>query len=399
MQRAVVSYGAADSDNGTKAFISLGLTTSGSTSSSIDSPLAQSHEDAAHPPTAELVGNAVALALNQSPQKEETCSLARSVFCKKFSCRRVYGHYFFKSKSLVVVLILNALFSTALYGVTSEILKIIVGEEYVLARNLVLHGISQIMFPIAGHIADTYTGKHNVIRTSLWTAFVGFAVLGVSFSLDSYNDSISMLNKFVTLPLSFLLLSVAYVCFTPTIILFGMDQLQGASHVHYRSFFYWWYWTLNVGVVFVNVPQFCRSEAEMGVIIQAEIGILCVSVALILDALLKEWLVIEPRSTQKNPLSQIVKILVHLTKDPSTQRVPSAVRHELERSGFGRLHLAKKRYGGKYETEEVEDVITFFRILLVLISVGCPVLSYAGVGHAHWLVTVVQQCVTIGTCQ
>lgn len=301
------------------------------------------------------------------------------VFYTTCSCRRAYHRYFFKSKALVLVLVLNALFSTALYGVTSEILKVIVGEEYVLARNLVLHGISQIMFPIAGHIADIYAGRHNMVRTSLWTAFVGFAILGLSFSFDRADNNITTLNKFATLPLSFLLLSVAYVCFMATIIPFGMDQLQGASHVHYRSFFYWWYWTLNVGVVLVNVPQFCRSETELSITIQAEIGILCISAALILDALLKDWLVIEPRSKLKNPLSQIVRILAHLTKDPTTQRVPSAVRHELEKLGFRRLDLAKKRYGGKYDTEEVEDVRTFFQILLVLVSVGCPILSYAGV--------------------
>ncbi len=392
MQRSSGAHSDADS-----TAIHLQLTLSNSTSGSVESPSPYEfagptahHANATVHPPRPSDSETTAAALTQDPLKEDICSLNR-IFCKKCSCRRAYRQYFFRSKAVVIVLVLNALFSTALYGVASEILKIIFGQENVLARNLVLHGVSQIMFPVAGHVADMYAGKHNMIRASLWTAFVGFAILGISFSLDSFNESISVLNKFAALPVSFLLLSVAHVCFMSTIIPFGMDQLQSASHEHYRSFFYWWYWTLNIGVVLVNVPQYCRSEMEMSVTIQAEIGILCISAALIVDVLFKECLLIEPRNTaRKNPLSQIARILAHMMKNPTTQRIPSAVRHELERSPFRRLDLAKQRYGGKYETEEVEDVVAFFRILLVLISIGGSILSYAGVSRV--VIHALEQC-------
>lgn len=294
-------------------------------------------------------------------------------------CCKWYHRYFFASKSLVLVLVLNALFSTALYGVTSEVLKLVIGPEFVLARNLVIHGVTQIMFPVAGHVADSYAGKHNVIRFSLWVGWVGFAVMGVCFSLETFDDDINTLNKFFVMPAIFVLLSVSYISFTATIIPFGMDQLQGASHIHHRSFFYWWYWTLNVGVIIVNVPQYCQTRVEMGVTIQAEIGIVCMSVALILDALFKHWFVIEPKCSKNNPIKQIVRILRETRAKKKKHWIPSSVRHELDMRRLSRLDLVKKRYGGKYETEEVEDVRTFFRILLVLCSVGFPIFSYAGV--------------------
>ena len=148
------------------------------------------------------------------------------------SCRKTYHRYFFVSKALYLVLLLNTLFSAALYGVTSEVLKIIIGPEFVLARNLVIHGVTRLLFPVAGHVADTYAGRHNVIRFSLWTAWVGFATMGISFSTDSFDDHINATNRFVILPISFALLSISYVCFMSNIISFGMDQLQGASHVY-----------------------------------------------------------------------------------------------------------------------------------------------------------------------
>ena len=294
-------------------------------------------------------------------------------------CCKRYHRYFFASKSLVLVLLINALFSTALYGVTSEVLKLIIGPEFVLTRNLVIHGVTQIMFPVAGHLADSYFGKHNVIRFSLWVGWVGFAIMGIFFSLETFDHRISVLNKYFLMPVIFILLSVSYISFTATVIPFGMDQLQGASHIHYRSFFYWWYWTLNVGAIIVNVPQYCQTKMEMGVTIQAEIGIVCLSAALILDALFKHCFVIEPKSSKNNPIKQIFRILLETRAEKRSHWIPSSVRHELDLRRLSRLDLVKKRYGGKYETEEVEDVRTFFRILLVLCSVGLPIFSYAGV--------------------
>lgn len=297
-------------------------------------------------------------------------------------CCKLYHHYFFPSKSLVLVLLINALFSTALYGVTTEVLKLIIGQEFVLVRNLVIHGITQIMFPVAGHLADCYVGKYTIIRFSLWLGWLGFAIMGIFFSVETFDDRLAILNQYLILPLIFILLSISYICFTATVIPFGMDQLQGASHIHYRSFFCWWYWTWNVGAILVNVPQYCQARTELGVTIQAEIGLVCLSGAIILNALFGHWLIIEPKSS-KNPIKQIVCVLHEVkTGKKSSHWIPSSVRHELDLRQLSRLDLVKKRYGGKCEAEEVEDVRTFFRILLVLCSLGLPIFSYAGVSRA-----------------
>ena len=313
----------------------------------------------------------------------------RQVLCRYsvgrgLRCGRVYQprEQFIRSKSVVIVLLLNALFSTAIHGVTSEILKIIFGTEYVLSRLLILHGVTQILFPIAGHIADTYIGRHSVIRSSLWMAWFGLAILGVTFSLDGYDNHIGLANRYITLPLTFILLSIAYVFFMSNIIPFGLDQLQGASHIHFSSFFNWWYWTLNIGVVIVSVPNYCRNRIELSILVQAEIGLVCISLAIVLDALLKEWFTIEPVSRKSNPLKQIVSILRRAAKSTkSTLLVPSTVRHEVDLCNFSRMDSIKKRYGGEFDTEQVEDVRTFFRMLLVLFSVGFPIFSYSTVSQ------------------
>ena len=306
----------------------------------------------------------------------------RQVLCRYsmgrgLRCGKVYHEHFIGRKNVVVVLLISALFSASIHGVTSELLTIILGTEYVLSSLLILHGVIQILFPIAGHIADTHIGRHNVLRFSLWMAWFGFAILGITFSLDGYNNHISLANRYFTLPLTFLLLSTAYVCFMPNIIPFGLDQLQGASHIHFSSFFNWWYWTLNIGVAIVHIPSFCKDRIEFGILVQAEIGLVCISLAIILDALLKEWFTIEPACRKINPLKQILSVLRRAAKSKrSNLLVPSTVRHEVDLYNFSRMDSIKKRYGGEFDTEQVEDVRTFFRVLLVLFSIGFPIFSY-----------------------
>lgn len=313
------------------------------------------------------------------------CLVWKSLCCANYTnngcgCRlqMIYQQYFFISKSLITVLLINALFSIAIYGVTGMALKIVFGSEYLLTGMLLIHGITHVMFPVAGHLADVYIGRYNMIQSSLWLAWVGFACLGLAFSFEDYNNQISSVNRFLILPVIILILSVSYICFMLNLILFGLDQLQGASHVHYSSFFYWWYWTLNVGIA-LNIPEYCKHSLEMDVVIRAEIGLICITAAIILIALLGHWFVVEPTCNTRNPLLQIVRISKKALKRVKPQRIPSIAFHEVNLNKFSRMDRLKKRYGGTYETEEVEDVKTFFRMLIVLVAIGFSTLIYFGV--------------------
>ena len=327
------------------------------------------------------------LCLDSCTQLKEKCALWKVLCSLNFMANRcccqisqTYKQHFFFSKSLVLVLLLNALFSTAVFGVTTEVVKLIIGAEYLLLRTLMIHGITQVMFPIGGHLADLYVGRHNMIRFSLWMAWLGLALLGLTFALDGYINEINPFTRFVIFPSTAILLSISYVCFMSNIIPLGLDQLQGASHVHYSSFFYWWYWTLNIG--FINIPQYCKNNVEIDVLIQAGIGLVLITIAIVLDALFKHWLVIEPICKKANPLVQIMRILKDACRQSKNQRIPSVVFHEVNIQQFGRMDRMKKRYGGKYETEQVEDVKTFFRVLLVLTGIGFSTLIYTGVSDS-----------------
>lgn len=331
-------------------------------------------------PHRESVGDKIRKKTRYSYNAMKDACITRYIICSAINCdcRNIYHKHFFWSKATTLILLVNALYSIALGGVTGQLLEVIFGSEYTIAQVLVLYGVSQVLFPIAGHMADSYIGRHTVLRFSLWCAWIAFAFVGIMVSLDSYDNSINSINRYMTLPIACLLLSISYMCYMANIIPFGLDQLQGAPHIHYSSFLYWWYWTVKIGNLLVAIPLNCSKQVEMDILIQAGIGVLCITMGLLFDAVFKDLLVLEPCcSKQGNPLRQIARVMSYIINMPSHQYVPSSVRHEIDFTNYSRLDLAKKRYGGKYETEQVEDVRTFFSILMIVVSVGTIIVTSA----------------------
>lgn len=298
------------------------------------------------------------------------------------SCSSIYYKYFFRSKAVVLLLLINALFSTALYGIPIKLLRYVFGQDYILLPVVVSYGAAQVLFPIIGHLSDVHVIRHRVIRFSILSAWVGLGVLGIALALDGYDSRLATINQYVVFPIIFVLTGVSFISFMVNVVPFGLDQLQGASHMHCSSFFYWWYWTLSVGVAVIHTPEFCSNELELGFLIEVEVALVCLTIALVLDVLLKHWFVIEPDcSKQGNPILQICRVLGYALRPPRNQRIPSTVQHELDLSSWNRLELAKKRFGGKFETEEVENTRTFLYMIIILVSVGFILIPHLGVSR------------------
>ena len=80
----------------------------------------------------------------------------------------------------------------------------------------------------------------------------------------------------------------------------------------------------------------------------------------------RHWFYVEPGHT--NPYKTVFKVIKFAKKH----------KYPLQRSAFtygdnylpSRIDFAKQRYGGPFTTEQVENVKTFLRIVIVLLSVG-----------------------------
>ena len=114
--------------------------------------------------------------------------------------------------------------------------------------------------------------------------------------------------------------------------------------------------------VFYKYTSLLTSEARM---ILSLVPVLLFSVGLILDFCFHHKLVKEPVTL--NPVSLIFKVLKYAAKH----------KYPVQRSAFTyceneqptRLDYGKSKYGGPFTTEQVEDVKTFWRVLLVLLVI------------------------------
>ena len=157
---------------------------------------------------------------------------------------------------------------------------------------------------------------------------------------------------------------IGFVGFLSNIMQLTMDQLPDASTEEIISVLRWFAWTYFSSSAVMNYTLFCvDKEYQL-------IGILLVSTGLTLavcsDFLFNHHLTTEP--TTKNPFKlvfNVVKYAIH-TKQPRCRSAFTYCEDECP----SRIDYGKSKFGGPFTTEQVEDVKTFFRLLIVVVICG-----------------------------
>ena len=250
--------------------------------------------------------------------------------------------------------------------------------------------ISRLFYPIMGLIADVYVGRHRMIRISLWLFWVAYGLLAFAFSLRNVPHTSSIFIHYILPITAFVMLSVGAAGFEANIIPFGMDQLQGASSAEMSSYFYWYYFGRQLGdlcglLVFfaLFIPTYAPVGSSEDTVdthslqaLQPIVVLVLLSLALVLYFCLQDWLF--KGRERENPLKMVVNVIWYAAiAKRQLPRYRRAFRYGEERKP--RIELAKMDYDGIYPTENVEDVKTFCRLVLIVLSLGGYFMSYSAV--------------------
>ena len=231
-----------------------------------------------------------------------------------------------------------------------------------------------MFYPLSGFFADVFCGRLRTVTFSLCVVLCSLVVFLINYALICY----------MTLPSSwtYLLISVSSLSLFTLIlgetgyganfIQFGLDQLIEAPSQHQALFVHWAKWSYDLfSTVFVVV--FTYYSCHLGsfpasfVLVLPLVLCTCLLVLLLPFSCWKHrWFYDQPG--QRNPFKVVVKVLNFVRKH----------RYPLQRSAFtycddespSRLDIAKERYGGPFTTEQVEDVKTFLRIVVILLTIG-----------------------------
>ena len=304
-------------------------------------------------------------------------------------------HLCLPSKAATLILFWTAVVGMAYYTVliatvTFIDIKPLSSNVSISASGTIPHAIlaiAMMLYPLCGFVADVCFGRLKAVIISLCSiltfaiivCFVEILVLATKLHTITYYDFSLILRPEGIIACILILLSLtAFILglagYQSSVIQLGFDQLLDAPSRYISLFILYTVWAFNLGsIILTTAVPFLLCGKPISSIAR---GILIVHpfiIAIILGMLLmigrwkRHWFDREALC-RDNPYLTIYRVLNFARKH----------KHPLQRSAFtycenyipSRLDFAKERYGGPFNTKQVESVKTFARILIVLFSIG-----------------------------
>ena len=268
----------------------------------------------------------------------------------------------------VYFVLIKIIFQGIVYSMTPSELALVPAVPFLLV----------LFAPIVGWIADARCGNYRVFRVGACLFFLATVVCCICVLTSLNVTQHSIVSRVVSSGISPIAYIVGFVGITAclvTALQLGLDQMPDASSANITSFIAWFVFSLALGewmldssfkcfncFGFFIAPISLLTLQAFSLVPVIAMSVLCCSLFL----LAPKWLIIEP-----NYCPQSLKIIYQVLKFAAKHKAPlnrSALTY-WEEDIPSRMDLGKSRYGGPFTTEEVEDVKTFFKILIISLPI------------------------------
>ena len=228
-----------------------------------------------------------------------------------------------------------------------------------------------LLYPVAGILGEVCLSRYKLMIVGTILALIGIFIIGIPtltkavinkgdcFEETCKRNEFTDYSLLVPACVGLVIYQFGLGLFESNAIQFGTDQLQFASNDKLSVFVNWYFWSLYTTNIIYTFILF----SGIGVAILGVFSFVSISIMLLCCCGCHSHFTTEPVG-RINPVKHIFKVL-NYARHHSQPVLHSAFTYGEVPS---RLDLAKNRYEGPFTTEEVEDVKTFGRILLVLIS-------------------------------
>jgi peptide/histidine transporter 3/4 len=249
--------------------------------------------------------------------------------------------------------------------------------------------LAMMFYPLSGFMADVCCGRLKMVLVSLTillacgltVCFIEILVFIFKLETIAYDDYATYLHRSIIQVLfgfslvSLVLLMIGLAGFQANYVQLGLDQLFEVPTRYLRLFIHYSIWAFHLGLLPLRIIDSFVSCSHPGrIAIPPKIALFSIPfiISFVLIALLiiyrwkRHWFYSEPG--QENPYLTVFMVIKFAKK----------YKYPLRRSAFtysddiipSRIDLSKERFGGPFTTEQVENVKTFFRILLILFVLG-----------------------------
>ena len=293
------------------------------------------------------------------------------------------------TKAAIIIILVN-IFVSVSYAIIISI-NVVGGYLYndMGHTSLTLYSFMAIVglfYPVSGFLADVYCGRYRIIFIGVCLMFIAstaFAVISMSSAMivTQAGRSWCLTNHFITWLITiFAVIIIAVFVFglvgyQANFIQFGLDQLLEAPSMSLALFIHWLIWSKSLGQFVIQIVFaviICELKSHI-VNIYVDASVLSymslIMVAMnFLILLSMKYFTFYAEPKRQNPYKVVFKVLNYARKH----------KYPFRRSAFtycddelpSRIDFAKERFGGPFTTEQVEDVKTFLRILLVFVVLG-----------------------------
>ena len=292
--------------------------------------------------------------LNHSEERSLKRLLLKEAFKPRYRLKIIHN------KGAILILVWSFLVSNLSYYINFTATKTYNSVVYVIILTTV-----GLTIPLAGWLADVRYGRYKIIQWSMWTMWISSVLLVAGLVilqlLESQSDTALKLVMSLLIPLG-----IGYGGFQANIIQFGVDQLLDASSCEVKAFIAWYSWTCISSQITISLIVHYVSEIQYQLLSVTLLICANLSLAVSTNYLSKNLLIKEPGT--QNPFKMVYKVIMYALKNKRPR----------QRSAFtyweddipSRVDLGKRKYGGPFTTEQVEDIKTLFRVLFIAFMIA-----------------------------
>ena len=295
-------------------------------------------------------------------------------------CRFRYRMRRFSSKGAILVAVWTLLINIS-FGYLDNIQENLVDNklENYDTVSLVPSVVWLLSALLSGWLADAWFGNYYVTKTGVVLLFIATileCVIYIGMYLVQFNWPDELLVAMITV--TNCIGYIGYGSCIVTLLQLGLDQMPDASSANITSYIAWYVFSIFAGLWLVDgldfVPLACLNHSAFFdyVLIFSLFPVLCMAIVLCSDFLLSpKWLIIEPKTPQTLKNIYLVLKFAKKHKAPVNRSALTYWEEDIP----SRIDLGKSRYGGPFTTEQVEDVKTILRILVVCVPMSLSMTS------------------------
>ena len=271
--------------------------------------------------------------------------------------------------------------------------------------------LSYLLYPLLGWMADVCFTRYKFVVSSYVAMIIGSTLMIVTAVLVLKFPE-HRLSLYSIAGLSIIIGLIGIGLFESTAVQFGMDQMLEASSNRLSIFIHWYYWSSNVGHLIIlyvifgvkiyfgsctittknhssnsnTISSYQITIAATTVLVLGCIQLVTSCIGLCVMICCKRHLNID--RTGEHPLKLIYQVLKYAWKHKCPENRSAFTYWEYDIPP--RIDLGKRKYGGPFDTEEVEDTKTFLRIIILFLSL----LGFHLSGHSNSIINqlAMKQC-------